>query len=85
MVPFGSFETLCANVPSYPICNLFFRQVHIHHLSIFRSVSYPLTYLANPNLIGEYVRNKLRSLLRMIVDQSDQSFRLSWPTTPPLT
>lgn len=27
VAPFGAFRPLCHTVPSYPICNLFFRQV----------------------------------------------------------
>lgn len=28
MTHFGDFEPLCHQVPSYPWCNLFYRQVH---------------------------------------------------------
>jgi len=59
VAPFGSFRPLCHTVPSYPICNLFFRQVHILFVPISQSLSYPLAYFANLILIGEYVRNQL--------------------------
>ena len=33
MTRFGDFEPLCSNVPSYPWCNLFYRQVRLSSLS----------------------------------------------------
>ncbi|TCD61137.1 hypothetical protein EIP91_009002 [Steccherinum ochraceum] len=40
---FGDFEPLCHNTPSYPWCNLFYRQVQDTNKSILNNVS------ANPN------------------------------------
>ncbi|KAI0777842.1 chitin synthase III catalytic subunit [Trametes elegans] len=34
MTHFGDFEPLCRQVPSYPWCNLFYRQLHTHNASV---------------------------------------------------
>ncbi|KAH9930409.1 chitin synthase III catalytic subunit [Epithele typhae] len=39
MTRFGDFKPLCSQVPSYPWCNLFYRQVEHHNSSVFNSVS----------------------------------------------
>ncbi|KZT07854.1 uncharacterized protein LAESUDRAFT_650022 [Laetiporus sulphureus 93-53] len=39
MTQFGDFEPLCHTVPSYPWCNLFYRQIEDHNSSIFDDLS----------------------------------------------
>ncbi|KAM5541900.1 hypothetical protein V8D89_004629 [Ganoderma adspersum] len=39
MTKFGDFETLCHQVPSYPWCNLFYRQVQHHNSSLLTGIS----------------------------------------------
>ncbi|PIL26885.1 hypothetical protein GSI_11065 [Ganoderma sinense ZZ0214-1] len=39
MTKFGDFETLCHQVPSYPWCNLFYRQVLHHNASLLTGIS----------------------------------------------
>ncbi|KAK7685113.1 hypothetical protein QCA50_011952 [Cerrena zonata] len=39
MTKFGDFAPLCHDTPSYPWCNLFYRQIQHHQSSVFTSVS----------------------------------------------
>ncbi|KAI0695038.1 chitin synthase III catalytic subunit [Cytidiella melzeri] len=44
MTGFGDFETLCHTVPSYPWCNLFYRQLQRHNPDVLQGTS------ANPKI-----------------------------------
>lgn len=84
VAPFGSFRPLCHTVPSYPICNLFFRQVHIY-ISILQSF-FALCLLIISNisaLIGEYNLHEPCSTCWLI--NLTPPSRLSSPRTPPTT
>ncbi|KAF7289065.1 hypothetical protein HMN09_01354700 [Mycena chlorophos] len=41
MTRFGDFDTLCKDTPSYPWCNLFYRQVLHHNSSVLTDASLP--------------------------------------------